>query len=90
MRVSDEVIRRMCDDGMPHTHAGRELRFVKNLLIDWTISGTRYNCVTCEEKSGKGIPEAKEINLSHSNPLDSQKTFHFSNRTNKKLARLAK
>lgn len=57
-RVSDDVIRRTAEEGMPHVHAGRELRFVKALIAEWTTSGKKYFCEICEEKSGKPQPPA--------------------------------
>lgn len=52
-RVSDDVVRRTAEEGMPHVHFGRELRFVKANLVEWTTTGKRYFCEVCEEKSGK-------------------------------------
>ncbi len=57
-RVSDDVIRRTAEEGMPHVHAGRELRFVKALIAEWTTSGRKYSCEICEEKLGKPQPPA--------------------------------
>ena len=88
MRVSDEVIRRMCDEGLPHTHAGRELRFSKAMLIEWTVSGKRYNCEICAEKSGRQSPPTKEINLPSAVRVP-EEGLRLSNKTSKKLARLA-
>ena len=34
LRVSDDVVRRTAEEGMPHIHVVRELRFVKTLIAD--------------------------------------------------------
>lgn len=58
MRVSDDILRRTAEDGMPHVHMGREMRFVKKLIAEWTTNGKKYPCEICEEKSGKPQPPA--------------------------------
>jgi hypothetical protein len=59
MRVSDDVLRQMAKDGMPHAHAGRELRFGKAVIIEWMISGKRYYCEICDEKSANRLVKTK-------------------------------
>lgn len=53
--VSNDVVSKMIRDGLPHTHAGREYRFHKALLEEWTRNGEKpYLCEKCarpEEKT---------------------------------------
>lgn len=53
LRVSDDVVRRTAEEGMPHVHVGREMRFVKNLIAEWSSTGKKFFCEVCGEKSGK-------------------------------------
>lgn len=59
LRVSDDVLRRMAEDGMPHIHAGRELRFGKALIVEWMSSGKIYTYEICAGKRHKVVESIK-------------------------------
>lgn len=92
LRVSDDIIRRMADDGMPHIHAGRELRFVKGLIVEWAITGKRYFCEVCGEKSGNPPPRAasKVLEFEPPQPLPlNPKIVPLKSKTKMRLAEFA-
>ena len=91
-RVSDDIVRRMADEGMPHIHAGRELRFVKALIAEWTITGKRYFCEVCSEKSGNPPPPAASgvLEFEPSQPLPfNSKIVPLKSKTKMRLAEFA-
>lgn len=63
--VTDEVVYKMIARGMPHTHAGREFRFHRALLIEWTRGGeTPFPCASCDKKKQKDeIPKENISNF---------------------------
>ncbi len=84
-RSSKEVILKMAKDGMPHTHTGREYRFHKALLIEWTrTGGAIFPCQNCqnEDKNSNNLPEK----LPEITPPTN--VHNLSQRTNSKLAGL--
>lgn len=92
LRVSDDVIRRMADEGTPHVHAGRELRFVKALVAEWTITGKRYSCEVCGEKSGNPPPSAAAQVIEFEQPQASSfnsKIVPLKSRTKMRIAEFA-
>lgn len=92
LRVSDDIVRRMAEEGVPHIHAGRELRFVKTLIAEWTITGRRYFCEVCGEKSGNPPPPfaAKVIEFEQPEPLTfNPKIVPLKSRTKMRLAEFA-
>ena len=50
LRVSEAVIYSMKKEGMPHIHAGSQLRFWKALLIEWQSTGRLYHCEQCKAR----------------------------------------
>jgi excisionase family DNA binding protein len=50
LRVSEKTVRQMAKDGMPHVHAGRELRFWKSMIVEWQQTGKLYDCGQCGAK----------------------------------------
>jgi Zn-dependent peptidase ImmA (M78 family) len=79
-RVSKEVLGRMAEDGMPHAHAGRELRFARIRLMEWTMSGKIFPCEICAKKSDKSSGDATQV---------TQNVFELSHKSTKKLAEIA-
>lgn len=91
LRVSDDIFRRMAEEGMPHTHAGRELRFVKALIVGWLATNKRYFCEICSEKYGRtasqDVPDAA-VESSLPSTI-SHKTAVLSSKTQRRLAEFA-
>src|SRR5690349_16708352 len=84
--VSDEVLIRMAKNGMPHVHAGRELRFAKPLLINWSITGQIYYCEVC---SGEKMPLENDRKKTPEE-IKSPKVVGITSGANSKLAKLAR
>lgn len=92
LRVSDDIVRRMADEGMPHIHAGRELRFVKTLITEWSVAGKKYSCEICGEKSGNPPPRvaAKVLEFEPPQPLPlNPKIMPLKSKTKMRLAEFA-
>lgn len=92
LRVSDDVVRRTAEEGMPHVHVGRELRFVKNLIAEWSSTGKKFFCEVCGEKSGKPSPPAAPVPAAFEQPQYSpfsQKSASLNIKTKRRLADFA-
>lgn len=93
LRVSDDVVRRTAEEGgMPHLHVGRELRFVKNLIAEWSSTGKRFFCEVCGEKSGKPSLPAAPTPATFEQPQYSpfsQKSASLNSKTKRRLADFA-
>jgi hypothetical protein len=48
--VSTEVLHRSAENGLPHVHLGREMRFLKRLLIEHAVTGKLFYCEACRTK----------------------------------------
>lgn len=84
MRSSTEVVLWMSKDGMPHTHAGREYRFHRELLIEWTRTGSKpFDCEVCRKKDKEAENENNDPSV-NSTPVVRQ----LSHRTSGKLAQM--
>jgi hypothetical protein len=89
-KCSTDVILGMVREGLPHTHVGREYRFHKNLLIEWTRSGSKpipcVKCVAADRKSDKIDDKIKETETNVSNfPAPKRELSH---KSSNKLASL--
>lgn len=91
LRVSDDVVRRTAEEGMPHIHVGREMRFVKTLIAEWSSTGKRYFCEACGEKSGKPSPSNfTQANFEQQHyPTFSHKSASLNSKTKRRLADFA-
>lgn len=92
LRVSDDVVRRTAEEGMPHVHVGRELRFVKTLIADWSSTGKKFFCEVCGEKSGKPSPPITSNQVTFEQPQYSpfcQKSASLNSKTKRRLADFA-
>lgn len=92
--ISSEVVIRMAQNGMPHTHAGREFRFHRSLLIEWTRNGEKpFPCETCSSKSQRSkIVISEETDPDDPPPVTNVKEFSSPGRRTRdeKLARLVR
>lgn len=86
LRVSEDVLRRMCEGGMPHTHAGREFRFSKILVIEWTKTGKLFSCDICLHKTSR-LSTKSQIDEAL-RPEDGLANTALKDKTSKKLSRL--
>ncbi len=93
LRVSDDVVRRTAEEGgMPHVHVGREMRFVKTLIAEWSSTGKKFFCEACGEKSGKPSLPAAPNPVSFEQPQYSpfsQKSASLNSKTKRRLADFA-
>jgi excisionase family DNA binding protein len=72
LRCSSDVVLRMAQKGMPHTHAGREYRFHKALLIEWTRTGQNpFPCVACQtsETEKQSVQQSEEPQSTNLRPI---------------------
>ncbi len=91
-RVSDDIVRRTAEEGMPHVHFGREMRFVKVHLVEWSATGKRYFCEVCAEKSGKPSPQTTTAPANCEQPQYSpfsHKSASLNSKTKRRLADFA-
>lgn len=92
LRVSDDVVRRTAEEGMPHVHVGREMRFVKTLIAEWSSTGKKFFCEVCGEKSAKPSPSAPPNQTIFEQPQYSpfsQKSASLNSKTKRRLADFA-
>lgn len=93
LRVSDDVVRRTAEEGgMPHVHVGREMRFVKTLIAEWSSTGKKFFCEVCGEKSAKPSPPSNSSQANFDQPqypTFSHKSASLNSKTKRRLADFA-
>jgi hypothetical protein len=81
LRVTADVVRNMAENGMPHAHAGRKMRFFKPMLIQWAMTGKVFECEFCgKKKKDRKPPESNNGSNIVGNVTD------FSPKMRKKIA----